>query len=122
MKEEDYTILSTIANKCCKNPEFLTHVITAGVSGVVKAEKEMRQMAADMETMASAMAFLVGEKRVSPQFKKQMSELALSKMQKYYGKSFLNWKNQIEEKCKVNPVLSRVCEKGTRSCGVYHGE
>jgi len=26
----------------------------------------------------------------------------------------------VPEGCIVNPVLSRVCERGTKSCGVYH--
>ena len=27
---------------------------------------------------------------------------------------------KVPEGCIVNPVLSRVCERGTKSCGVYH--
>lgn len=29
---------------------------------------------------------------------------------------------KLKLKCKINPVLSRVCELGTKSCGVYHKE
>ena len=97
MDEKEYELLAKVTNKCIKKPEFITHIINACVVGVSGAEKKMRSMAADMETMASAMTFLVGQKRVSPQLKKQMSNLALSKLQKHYGKSFLNWKSNIEE-------------------------
>jgi hypothetical protein len=96
MKEEDYKLLADIAYKCKNEPEFLTHIINAGIGGIINAEKEMRQMASDMETMASAMAFLAGKKRVSPQLKEQMSNLALSKLQKYHNKSFLNWRSVVD--------------------------
>ena len=95
MTEEDLKLLSAVRSKCLKDASFLTHIINAGVSGVSDAEKEMRHMAADMETMASAMCFLAGQSRVSPKLKEQMSNLALLKLGKYHEKSFINWSSNI---------------------------
>lgn len=97
MTEEELKLLQRVATKCYDEPEFLTHIINAGVSGIGNKEKEMRVMASDMETMASAMCFLVGQNRVSSKLKEQMSNLALSKLGKYYKKSFLRWDDQVKK-------------------------
>lgn len=39
-----------------------------------------------------------------------------------YAESW-SWKvTPPDDECRVNPVLSRVCERGTRSCEVHHSE
>ena len=58
---------------------------------------ELQHHAADMETFASAMTFLVGQKRVSPQLKEQMSNLALSKLENHLGKTFIRWDDTIQK-------------------------
>lgn len=98
MTNEELKLLSEIRTMVSEKPEFLTHIINACVAGVYDREKAFREMASDMETFASAMCFLVGQNRVSPKLKEQMSELALSKLQKYYGKSFLKWDHSVAEK------------------------
>jgi len=85
-------------NRCKQHSGFLVHVINAGVSGMEDKIKELQHHAADMETFASAMTFLVGKKRVSPELKKQMSDLALHKIQNHYGKTFIRWDDQIQKK------------------------
>jgi len=95
MTENDLKLLMDIKIKCKTDSSFLTHIINAGVSGISESEQAMRHMASDMETMASAMCFLAGQHRVSPKLKKQMSELAMSKLEKYKFKTFCNWSHEI---------------------------
>ncbi len=95
MTEEDISLLMTVKMKCKEDSSFLSHVINAGTSGVMAAEEEMRCIAADMETVASAMCFLAGQSRVSPQLKKQISDLALSKLSKHQGNFSINWSHEI---------------------------
>jgi hypothetical protein len=97
MTNEEMILLATIRQKCEDDPSFIAHIVNAFTSGVIEAELKMRRQASDMETAFSAMCFLVGQSRVSPQLKKQMSELALSKLQKYEGKSFLRWDDRIKK-------------------------
>ncbi len=97
LNEKDFKTLSYVMNRCKEHSGFLTHIINAGVSGIEDKVKELQHHAADMETFASAMTFLVGQKRVSPKLKKQMSDLALHKLQNHYGKTFINWNDQITE-------------------------
>lgn len=98
MTNEEIKLLTEIRAKISEKPEFLPHIISICMSGISDREKMMREMAADMETFASAMCFLAGQNRVSPKLKEQMSELALSKLQKYYGKSFLKWTDSVQER------------------------
>ena len=95
MTEEEYKLLSSVRSKTMKNPEFIGHIINACTSGILETEKQMREQAADMETMAVAMLALLKENRALPSLRKQMSELALSKLQKYQGKTFMSWKNSV---------------------------
>jgi hypothetical protein len=60
-------------------------------------------MAADMEVVASAMASLVSEDRISPKLKAELNNLALTKLQTYYGKSFLSWNSLIRTGGKNKP-------------------
>jgi len=95
MTESELILLAEVKSICKKDSSFLAYVINFGISGISESEQEMRQMAADMETMASAMCFLAGQNRVSPQLKKRMSELAISKLEKYNFKTFCNWSHEI---------------------------
>jgi hypothetical protein len=92
MDEKEYKLLADVQDKCRVKPEFITHIINACVAGISSTEREMRQQAADMETMAVAMLALLKENRAQPALRKQMSELALSKLDKYYpNKTFMKW-------------------------------
>lgn len=31
-----------------------------------------------------------------------------------------NWEQYEWDKCSINPVISRVCERGTKCCFIYH--
>ena len=96
MTKEDYKLLSDVYKKCNKDPRFINHIINACTSGIVDTEKEMRKQAADMETVAIAMYALLKENRTLPSLKKIMSELALSKLSKYYPKkNFLRWADNV---------------------------
>ena len=98
MTPAELELLSKVQDKCTEKPEFLSHVIQVGVQALTEREKHFREQAADMETMASAMAFLVGQSRVSPKLKEEMSNLALSKLGKYLpNKTFLKWNSKVEE-------------------------
>ncbi len=88
---EEIRLLNEVRHKCSELPEFLSHVLSAGISGIAERERELMERASDMETMASAMCFLAGKKRVSQKLKEKMSELALSKLSKYIGKTFPKW-------------------------------
>ena len=100
MTEQQLLLLAAVQTICKEDSSFLTHVINAGVAGITTAEREIRQQAADMETVASAMMCLIGQKRVSPQLKNQMGNLALSKLQKYFdeNKLFINWESDLVKK------------------------
>lgn len=95
MNEQDQILLAQIQRKCKKEPKFLTYIINAGVNGICEAEQEMRNLAIDMEIMASAMCFLAGQSRVSSELKKRMSDLALSKLEKHNFDTFINWSQNI---------------------------
>lgn len=95
MDEKEIQLLCDVKMKCVEKPEFLSHFINVGVAALMEREREMRQMASDMETMASAMCFLAGQSRVSPKLKQEMSDLAISKLEKYHPKTFLNWSSNI---------------------------
>ena len=95
MTEEEYKLLASVRAKAMVDPEFIGHIVNACTSGVMETEKLMRQQAADMETMAVAMLALLKENRALPSLRKQMSELALSKLQKYQGKTFMRWDDSI---------------------------
>ena len=98
MNEKEYKLLADVTDKCQKKPEFITHIINACVAGVLITEKQMREQACDMETMAVAMLALLKENRAQPALRKQMSELALSKLSKYYpNKCFMNWAHAVIE-------------------------
>jgi hypothetical protein len=96
MTEDDVRLLGVIRARCEKGDGFFKEVIHAGMRGLEDAERYYREMAADMETMASVMVSLVGEKRVSPQLRNKMSDIALSKLEKYNGKTFLNWSHAVD--------------------------
>ncbi len=96
MNEKELILLSQVKAKCAERPEFLQHIIQVGVDALIENERAMRHQAADMETFASAMVALVGEKRVSKAMKDQMNNLALSKLSKYYPKTFLNWGSDVK--------------------------
>jgi len=46
--------------------------------------------------MGAAMCFLVGQKRVSPKLKETMSDLAISKLEKYHKRAFLQWDGNVK--------------------------
>lgn len=96
MTEDDMVLLGQIRSRCRKGDGFLKEIIHAGMGGLEDTERYYREMAADMETMASVMVSLVGEKRVSPQLRNKMSDIALSKLEKYNGKTFLNWSHDVD--------------------------
>jgi hypothetical protein len=102
MTSEELKLLSDIRSKCMSNPEFLNVIIGAATEGVIAKERAARHMASDMEVVASAMASLVSENRVSPKLKAELNNLALTKLQTYYGKSFLRWDNLISTTKKSN--------------------
>jgi hypothetical protein len=103
MTSEELKLLADIRNKCMNDPEFLNSIISAATEGVMAKERAARHMAADMEVVASAMASLVAEDRVSPKLKAELNNLALLKLQTYYGKSFLSWNSLIKTTKKNKP-------------------
>jgi len=60
MTKKEFELLTNIQQKCYEKPEFLTHIINAGVSGITEQERQMREQAADMEAMASDVCFFGG--------------------------------------------------------------
>jgi len=102
MTSEELKLLADIRNKCINDPEFLNPIISAATEGVIAKERAARHMAADMEVVASAMASLVSEDRINPKLKAELNNLALLKLQTYYGKSFLSWNNIIKTGKKNN--------------------
>lgn len=95
---DEITLCIEVANKCKDDPSFIKEIINAAVSGINKRIKDEVQYGADMEILASQMMFMAGPKRVSPSVKKQVNELALSKIQKHYDKKNLKlrWDSFLE--------------------------
>jgi len=91
-------LLSRVRKRCFLDPGFLTKVIQAGVAGIQEYADTQSRRAADMETFASAMAFLQKQERLSPKLKKQMNDLALAKLEKWMGKTSLRWDDDIIKK------------------------
>jgi len=105
LNKEDYEVLNYILKRCKENSEFLTYTINSGVAGIQEKNTELQRHAADMETFASAMAFLVEKEKVSPKLKKQICDLAIHKIQNYYdGKTFLRWDDKFKKKLLTNKI------------------
>jgi len=102
MTSEELKLLADIRSKCMNDPEFLNSIISAATEGVMAKERAARHMTADMEVVAAAMASLVSEDRISPKLKAELNNLALIKLQTYYGKSFLSWNSLIKNGRKNN--------------------
>jgi len=103
MTSEELKLLADIRSKCMNDPEFLNSIISAATEGVMAKERAARHMACDMEVVASAMVSLVSGDKISPKLKTELNNLALTKLQTYYGKSFLRWNSIIKTGGKNKP-------------------
>ena len=89
--DDELKLLNNIKLKIQEKPEFLNYILTSMIQWVNSKISEYKEMAADMETVASIAVQMAGEKRVSPKTKQYFENLAMSKLQKYNNKSFSNW-------------------------------
>jgi hypothetical protein len=91
MEDEEIKLLCQIREHCKNNSDFLTHVINAGLSGIKDKSQEHLEKANDMETAASAIIGLLNEEDPQDEFKNKMKNLALSKLEKWEGKTSFKW-------------------------------
>lgn len=106
MNEEEYLlelgILHSVTSRIKDRPEFMSDVIKAMTQGQIQAVEEYKQLASDMEVLAStAFMMAVDKGRVSKKTKDWFETIAQSKIEKHYGKSFVPW-DQILKKLEMN--------------------
>jgi len=98
MTEEELILLAQIRKKVKEKPDFINVIMATATQGVVDAVDQYREMAADMETLASTAIFMAGQKRVTKKTKEKFEQLALSKLTKYEDKTFFKWDWALKDK------------------------
>jgi len=100
--DDDIQILLYIKKRCYEDRSFLYKIIQAATEGIVEYANQQEKRAADMESFAYAMAFIQKQDRLSPKLKKDMNNLALSKLEKWLGKTSIKWDTEITQDGAVN--------------------
>ena len=86
MTEQEILFLFTVRDTCKANPEMVAEVVQAANAGLRDRFDEMRQLSADIETVA----MLAMARRT-----KDIDKALLAKLKQVNGKSFVNWDTDI---------------------------
>ena len=93
MTEQEILFLFTVRDTCKANPEMVAEVVQAANAGLRDRFDEMRQLSADIETVA----MLAMARRT-----KDIDKALLAKLKQINGKSFVNWDSDIAKLEKTN--------------------
>ena len=93
MTEQEILFLFTVRDTCKANPEMVAKVVDAANAGLRDKFDEMRQLSADIETVA----MLAMARRT-----KDIDKALLAKLKQVHGKSFVNWDSDIAKLEKTN--------------------
>ena len=93
MTEQEILFLFTVRDTCKANPEMVAKVVDAANAGLRDKFDEMRQLSADIETVA----MLAMARRT-----KDIDKALLAKLKQVNGKSFVNWDSDIAKLEKTN--------------------
>ena len=93
MTEQEILFLFTVRDTCKANPEMVAEVVQAANAGLRDRFDEMRQLSADIETVA----MLAMARRT-----KDIDKALLAKLKQVNGKSFVNWDTDIAKLEKTN--------------------
>ena len=93
MTEQEILFLFTVRDTCKANPEMVAEVVQAANAGLRDRFDEMRQLSADIETVA----MLAMARRT-----KDIDKALLAKLKQVNGKSFVNWGSDIAKLEKAN--------------------
>ena len=93
MTEQEILFLFTVRDTCKANPEMVAEVVQAANAGLRDRFDEMRQLSADIETVA----MLAMARRA-----KDIDKALLAKLKQVNGKSFVNWDSDIAKLEKTN--------------------